>query len=252
MTLTLDYVMSKSAAKLTGLLPVVRTATERLIQRSFAIGIPIVITQGLRTVAEQDALYAQGRSKPGKVVTNARGGYSYHNFGVAVDYVLLMPDGKSVSWDTVRDGNGDKRADWLQVAEIGKGLGFIWGGDWASFPDYPHLQMDFGLSTAQCRAGQRPTQMQINVAMAKLQIKEDKPVTQERDINVPSKWAEAAWAEVTANGYFDGTRPGAMITREESAIVTNRLRKNILKLIAGINGNVSDMDDRLKKIEAEG
>ncbi|MGN7308723.1 M15 family metallopeptidase, partial [Bacillus subtilis] len=78
MTLTLDYVMSKSAAKLTGLLPVVRTATERLIQRSFAIGIPIVITQGLRTVAEQDALYAQGRSKPGKVVTNARGGYSYH------------------------------------------------------------------------------------------------------------------------------------------------------------------------------
>ncbi|MDN8592009.1 N-acetylmuramoyl-L-alanine amidase [Paenibacillus sp. 11B] len=80
--------------------------------------------------------------------------------------------------------------------------------------------------------------------------KEGKPVTQERDINVPSKWAEAAWAEVTANGYYDGTRPGAMITREESGIVTNRLRKNILKLIAGINGNVSDLDDRLKKIEA--
>lgn len=179
MTLTLDYVMSKSAARLTGLLPVVRTATERLIQRSFAIGIPIVITQGLRTIAEQDALYAQGRSKPGKVVTNARGGYSYHNFGVAVDYVLLMPDGKSVSWDTVRDGNGDKRSDWLQVAEIGKGLGFTWGGDWASFPDYPHLQMDFGLSTVQYRSGQRPTQAKINAVMAKLQNKEDKPMTSE-------------------------------------------------------------------------
>lgn len=62
MTLTLDYVMSKSVAKLSGLLPVVRTATERLIQRSFATDIPyIVITQGLRTIAEQDALYAQGR-----------------------------------------------------------------------------------------------------------------------------------------------------------------------------------------------
>lgn len=76
-------------------------------------------------------------------------------------------------------------------------------------------------------------------------VKEDKPVTA-RDINVPSKWAEAAWAEVSANGYFDGTRPGAQITREEAAIVVNRLRKNFLALIATTNGNVSDLDDRLK------
>lgn len=250
MTLTLDYVLNKSAARLAGLLPVIRTATERLIQRSFAIGIPIVITQGLRTIAEQDALYAQGRSKPGKVVTKARGGYSYHNFGVAVDYALLMPDGRSVSWDTKLDGNGDKRSDWIQVAEIGKELGFTWGGDWTSFPDFPHLQMDFGLSTAQYRAGQRPTQAQISAAMAKLQPKEEKPVTQQRDINVPSKWAETAWAEVTANGYFDGTRPGAQITREETAVVINRLRKNFLALIATTNGNVTDLDERLRKIES--
>ncbi|MEK4056297.1 hypothetical protein MHB84_22275 [Paenibacillus sp. FSL F4-0087] len=52
-------------------------------------------------------------------------------------------------------------------------------------------------------------------------------MAQERDINVPSKWAEAAWAEVTANGYFDGTRPGAQITREETAIVLSRLLKKI-------------------------
>lgn len=80
-------------------------------------------------------------------------------------------------------------------------------------------------------------------------LKEDEPVTT-RDINVPSKWAEAAWAEVTANGYFDGTRPGAQITREESAVVINRLRKNILALIATTNGNVTDLDKRLKQIEA--
>lgn len=252
MTLTLDYIMSKSAARLAGLLPVVRTATERLIQRSFAIGIPIVITQGLRTIAEQDALYAQGRSKPGKVVTRARGGYSYHNFGMAVDYALLMPDGRSVSWDTKVDGNRDKRADWIQVAEIGKELGFTWGGDWTSFPDYPHLQMDFGLSTAQYRAGQRPTQAQINNAMERLTIKEDKPVTQPvttRDVNVPSKWAAVTWEEVTANGYFDGTRPGATITREEAGIVVNRLRKNLLALFAQVNGGVTDLDKRLKQIE---
>lgn len=227
MTLTLDYIMSKSAARLAGLLPVVRTATERLMQRSFALGIPIVITQGLRTIAEQDALYAQGRSKPGKVVTKARGGYSYHNFGVAVDYALLLPDGRSVSWDTKLDGNGDKRADWIQVAQIGKDLGFTWGGDWTSFPDFPHLQMDFGLSTAQYRAGQCPTQAQINKAMERLTIKEDKPVTQQRDINVPSKWAESTWKEVTDKGFFDGTRPGANVTREELGIVVSRILKYV-------------------------
>lgn len=83
-------------------------------------------------------------------------------------------------------------------------------------------------------------------------VKEGKPVTQERDINEPSKWAAAAWAEVTANGYFDGTRPGAQITREETAVVINRLRKNILALLATTNGNISDLDKRLKEIEAEG
>jgi lysozyme len=86
-------------------------------------------------------------------------------------------------------------------------------------------------------------------------VKEDKPVTQPvttRDINVLSKWAATAWAEVTANGYFDGTRPGAQITREETAVVINRLRKNFLALIAMTNGNVTDLDKRLKQIESEG
>ncbi|MDK8188956.1 glycoside hydrolase family 25 protein [Paenibacillus sp. UMB7766-LJ446] len=84
-------------------------------------------------------------------------------------------------------------------------------------------------------------------------VKEDNPVTQPvtgRDINVPSKWAETAWTEVTANGYFDGTRPGAQITREETAVVINRLRKNFLALLATTNVNVTDLDKRLKQIEA--
>ncbi|RAW13588.1 N-acetylmuramoyl-L-alanine amidase [Paenibacillus taichungensis] len=85
-------------------------------------------------------------------------------------------------------------------------------------------------------------------------VKEDKPVTQPvttRDINVPSKWATETWEEMTKNGYYDGTRPGAMITREESAIVMNRLRKNILKLIAGVDGDIKELDERLQEIEGE-
>ncbi|MEK3836433.1 M15 family metallopeptidase [Paenibacillus sp. FSL R7-0128] len=168
MTLTIEQVRSKSAIKIAGLLPCVKAAAEALIERSYAAGIPIIIVQGLRTIAEQDALYAQGRSKPGQIVTNARGGYSNHNFGVAIDFALLTNDGRSVSWDTKLDGNRNGKADWNEVVAIAKALGFTWGGDWKTFVDLPHLEMTFGITTAQYRAGKRPTQAQTDVVMAKL------------------------------------------------------------------------------------
>lgn len=168
MTLTLDNVRAKSAAKLIGLLPVVAAASNVLIERCYNRDVPIVITQGLRTYAEQDALYAQGRSTPGAIVTNARGGYSNHNFGVAIDFALLLPDGRSCSWDTKRDGDRDGVADWNEVVEEAKRLGFEWGGDWRTFTDLPHFEMTFGISTAAYRGGQRPTAAQIAAAYAKI------------------------------------------------------------------------------------
>ncbi|MFE4713976.1 M15 family metallopeptidase [Paenibacillus sp. NPDC056722] len=162
--LTLTQVKSKSASRLSGLHPVILAASTALIERCYARGIPIVITQGLRTIAEQDALYAQGRTKPGAIVTNAKGGYSYHNYGLAVDFALLLPNGSSVSWDMKLDGNGNNIADWLEVAEEGKRLGFEWGGDWTSFKDYPHFQMTFGLTLAQLRAGVQPADSAVEAA----------------------------------------------------------------------------------------
>lgn len=166
--LTLEYVRSKSASKLAGLFPVVKAAAEALIDRCYNRGIPIVITQGLRTIAEQDELYALGRTKPGSIVTNARGGYSNHNFGMAIDFALLMPDGKAVSWDMKRDGNCNGTADWHEIVTEAKALGFAWGGDWYSFKDYPHFEMTFGLTCAQLRAGKTPTQAQIDEAHARI------------------------------------------------------------------------------------
>lgn len=139
-----------------------------LITRSYVRGVPIVITQGMRTIAEQNALYAQGRSKPGPIVTNAKGGTSYHNYGLAFDFALLLPDGATVSWDMNRDGDKDKIADWREVVEEAKGLGLEWGGDWTSFKDYSHLQMTFGLSISQLRAGKRPTVQQVNEALSRI------------------------------------------------------------------------------------
>jgi peptidoglycan L-alanyl-D-glutamate endopeptidase CwlK len=98
----------------------------------------IRITQGLRTFAEQDALYAQGRTKPGKKVTNAKGGQSIHNYGFAVDICLII-DGKTVSWDTAKDWDNDQIADWYECVKIFAKYGWDWGGNWKKFKDLPHF-----------------------------------------------------------------------------------------------------------------
>lgn len=249
--LTLEQVKNKSAARLNGLHPTVKKAAELLIINAYNRGVPIVITQGLRTIAEQNAIYEQGRSKPGNIVTQVRGGYSYHNYGLAIDFALLMPDGKNVSWDMRRDGDFDKTFDWFEVAEEGKKLGFEWGGDWTSFKDYPHFQMTFGLTCAQLKNGAQPDKAKVDAVLKKLDsVKEVKKVS-ERDINKVSSWAEGTWKEAQENGYFDGTRPGAPITREEAAAVMNRMRRNFITLIAGNSGKIADLEKRLKEIEKE-
>ncbi|MGN9169515.1 Peptidoglycan L-alanyl-D-glutamate endopeptidase CwlK precursor [compost metagenome] len=179
--LTLEQLKKKSDKRLIGLDSVFKLVIEKLIERCYARGVWIVITQGLRTYAEQDDLYAQGRTKPGKVVTDARGGYSNHNFGFAADFALLLRDGRAVSWDTLRDDDKDSLPDWSEVVEEAKWLGLEWGGDWRSFKDMPHLQMVFGLSTADFRAGKRPTQAQLNAVLAKINLlkMEDEPMTAE-------------------------------------------------------------------------
>lgn len=108
------------------------------INNSFAIRI----VQGLRTIDEQNALYAQGRTKPGQIVTNARGGSSYHNYGLAIDFCLLY-NGK-ISWDTNLDEDKDGVKDWQEVVTMFKNNGFSWGGDWKSIVDQPHLEKTFG------------------------------------------------------------------------------------------------------------
>lgn len=104
----------------------------------------------LRTFAEQDALYAQGRTKKGPIVTKAKGGQSYHNYGLAVDIVLLIDnDGDGIyeaaSWDEKGDYDGDRKSDWMEIVTIFKKYGWEAGIDW-HFRDAPHFQKTFGKS----------------------------------------------------------------------------------------------------------
>lgn len=120
------------------------------IENCRANGIDLLITSTYRDPAEQDALYAQGRTKPGKKVTNAKGGQSMHNYRLAYDVVPLR-NGKAV-WGTT----GDDLVLWNRVGALGKAAGLEWAGDWKSFKEFPHFQWTGGLTLKDLQAGQRP------------------------------------------------------------------------------------------------
>ena len=151
----LETRQAEDAPPITSLHPQVAAARDKLVAASAAVGITIVITDEFRSHEEQEALFRKGRTDGGSIVTNARGGASYHNYGLAIDYALRTESG-DVIWDLAYDGNGNGRSDWMEVASIAKKLGFAWGGDFTSFKDYPHLQMDFGLSIRELKRGKRP------------------------------------------------------------------------------------------------
>lgn len=104
-----------------------------------------------RTAEQQAELYAKGRTKPGKKVTNAKPWQSIHNYGFAIDFLILIDKDKngtfeSADWNTLSDNDNDGVADWKEITNYFKLLGWTWGGDWKSFPDYPHLEKTFGNS----------------------------------------------------------------------------------------------------------
>ncbi len=129
---------------LNDLLPPVRQRVEKMIADCKAAGIDLLVTSTYRDNASQDALYAQGRTAPGKKVTNAKAGQSFHNYRCAVD-VVPVNNGKAI-WNS---------ADpvWQRVGAIGKAAGLEWAGDWKRFKEYPHFQYTAGLTLAALQKG---------------------------------------------------------------------------------------------------
>lgn len=113
--------------------PTLQALANRLVAEGKKQGLIIKLGECFRSVAEQDALYAQGRTKPGSIVTNAKGSSysSMHQWGIAFD--VIRNDGKGAY------NNSDGWFD--RVGKIGKSLGLEWGGDWTSPVDKPHFQL---------------------------------------------------------------------------------------------------------------
>ena len=120
----------RSEKTIATLLPEVQPYARALVNKAAGVGITIKVISGLRTYEEQNELFAQGRDKPGRIVTKARGGYSNHNFGVAFDIGVF--EGTKYL---------DESPKYKAVGALGTDLGLEWGGNWKTIQDEPHFQL---------------------------------------------------------------------------------------------------------------
>lgn len=133
--------------RLDGCHPELVVRVKALLADCLTEGYCLVLTQGVRTVAQQQALYNQGRTRPGKIVTNCDGVRRVSNhqpksdgWGYAVDVAWRLEDG-SISWE----------GPWPLLGLLAKKHGLIWGGGW-KFQDFPHLEWHLDAAPSVTRA----------------------------------------------------------------------------------------------------
>ena len=116
------------SVRLDDLEPITRQMARKFLDDSLTAGLLLKVTQTLRTMEEQSALYARGRSLPGPIVTHAQAGQSAHNWGCAFDVCFDGPEPYS------------EKHPWDTMGGIGKSVGLVWGGDFKNIVDRPHFE----------------------------------------------------------------------------------------------------------------
>lgn len=132
-----------SSRSVSDLHPKVQLLCNKFITACAIEHIEVLITSTYRDAASQNALYAQGRTTPGHIVTNAKAGKSFHNWRVAFDFVPIV-NGKA-QWNDLELFN--------KCGKIAKECGLEWAGDWVKFRELAHCQQSFGLSLLDFQQG---------------------------------------------------------------------------------------------------
>jgi peptidoglycan L-alanyl-D-glutamate endopeptidase CwlK len=129
---TKEKISSTNAMRLSDVKPELAEKCEAIIALAASEGFTLIVTQGYRSVEEQNRLYAIGRRgiKGERIVTNARGGQSNHNHRTAVDFAFVVNG--EISWD---------ERLYQHIGRWAKQVGLNWGGNWKSFKDFPHVEL---------------------------------------------------------------------------------------------------------------
>lgn len=182
-------------------------------------GYPVIVTGTVRDDEFQLQCYHKG--------TGSKPPATFHSVKAGLAFDVVKAVGGGVDYN-------DQRF-WRGVGEIGKRVGFTWGGDWDDFVDKPHFQWDAHgkFNGASIRAGKYPPQMpkyEEVEDMTAEQVQEivNRALADRDDVVVAANaktatWAVEAWNEAKQAGIFDGTRPGAPLTRQEAALIYKRL-----------------------------
>ena len=189
--------------------PAVARGCRELMRRMIDAGFPYVgVSSTYRDHAHQDWLFAQGRDRPGNIVTNARGGQSWHNWRLAFDI-----------FQNIRGQEWNNPEFFATAGRIWIALGGEWGGSWTSFPDRVHMQYTGGLTLRDMAAGQRLMQVELMPWEEKMVMDAE---TRANETSTAAGWAKAGQAWAMENGLFDGTRPNDPLTRQEAWTLLHR------------------------------
>jgi peptidoglycan L-alanyl-D-glutamate endopeptidase CwlK len=134
-----------NSRNLDDLLPEVKVKAEAFIAACHAAGIDIIVTSTYRDFESQTALFNQGRTTKGAIVTNAKAGQSYHNYRCALDFAPIV-NGK-INWNDT--------ALFTKCGHIAESVGLEWAGNWKSFKELAHVQYSGGLTLADLQAGKQ-------------------------------------------------------------------------------------------------
>lgn len=245
--------VTTSCRDLNELNPYVKELAEEFLDKCARAGLKVVITETYRSPARQDYLYSQGRTIPGKIVTNATGKAksSYHYWRLAFD---VCQNVKGAAYDN---------AFFAKVGPIGESVGLEWGGRWTSPVDKPHFQYTFGLSISQLKNGAKIPGKTKEIkkeeyTVESLKMKINGAATNVSAINIDGsnfvKIRDLDSNNITV-GYSDNM-PTLSVSTKETAIVVDGEKKNVdavnidgftyvkLRDIAGKNISVDYVDGK--------
>jgi len=177
--------------------PTLQRGARELISRMSALGFPVGISSTYRSIDFQNHLFEQGRSRPGQIVTNARGGQSMHNYRLAFD-VFKNIRGQEFSDARFFDTAG----------RIWREMGGTWGGSWTSFPDRPHMEYTGGLTIADMQRGSRLPQDARMPWEAKVTTEtenEEEIELRFNKIEELPQWAQPTIEKLVREGHLRGT-----------------------------------------------
>jgi len=186
--------------------PALERGCRELMRRMALVGFAHVgVSSTYRNAAHQEWLFAQGRTRPGNIVTNARGGQSWHNWRLAFD---IFQNIRGQEW------NNDRF--FLTAGRIWEDMGGEWGGSWVNFPDRPHMQYTGGLRLRDLQDGMRlPDDAMMHwEKMLGIEPEEESEVRFKTVDELPG-WAAETVRKLISKGHLQGDIGGNLNLSED-------------------------------------